>query len=557
MATNPYVNKVELADGTVLMDSTGTTVTPDKLMNGTTALDKTGAVITGTLTTDSIFVAEHGTTTVAELEQALSDGKLMVCHAIYNNIDVYLPLIEDYEYEYGGSTYHNLMFGTGFAEGAFLYCSIDTNNGSWSNVNYVDYIPGAVIIDYGATGAINVINQAVQNNRTVFVKVTTHGDYDTYDYAPLVDVDAGGTGYTFSRIADGTVYEYIASPSNVWSTKTSSYYTKTETDALLNDKVNLTDAATDSKYGLVKLNSNESITLNSSGQLDVGGRLGQMNNSTGVYSPKSINPSFIGNGSFLLTEASGTTLGNKSLAVSTGSALSLKTTAAAGATQYRVSNTYENRIICAGIVGGILALNESSAATKTVQVTGVKINGADFTPDSSSTSSTNDIVITTNGTVNPSSSTSSVRPYSKEDGFSNLFVGQQVGSGNTGASVIVGQKVFSASGNACALVGASIYNSGNGNAVFGRQHISKKNRSLLAGTGHDTSNAKSESVAAVGQWSAINSNTLFAVGNGNNAVDRKNAFEVVSDGIILLSSNGTKYKLSINNSGEVVVSSVS
>lgn len=291
------------------------------------------------------------------------------------------------------------------------------------------------------------------------------------------------------------------------------------------------DLATDATAGLIKTNPSESITLNAEGQLDVGGRLGQMSDTTGVYSPKTINPAQVKNGSFLLTEASGTKLGTKSLAVSTGTGIALKTTAQAGATQYIVANTYENRIICAGAVGATAALNESSAAENYANVTSVRIGGSSFIPDSSANDSSNNIIITTDESVNPDSSVSEIRVYFDEgSGFSNLFVGQAVG-GAGGASVIVGQKNYSASGNACAIIGASIYNSGNGNALFGRQHISRKNRSMLVGTGHDTTNARAEGVTAFGLWSDLSSETLFAVGNGTSQTVRSNAFEVSSTGI--------------------------
>lgn len=42
-------NKVQLADGTVLMDVTGVTVTPQTLRSGRTALAASGETITGTL----------------------------------------------------------------------------------------------------------------------------------------------------------------------------------------------------------------------------------------------------------------------------------------------------------------------------------------------------------------------------------------------------------------------------------------------------------------------------------------------------------------------------
>ena len=49
MATNPYNNKVQLADGTVLIDLTSDTVTAADILSGVTAHDATGASITGSL----------------------------------------------------------------------------------------------------------------------------------------------------------------------------------------------------------------------------------------------------------------------------------------------------------------------------------------------------------------------------------------------------------------------------------------------------------------------------------------------------------------------------
>lgn len=305
-------------------------------------------------------------------------------------------------------------------------------------------------------------------------------------------------------------------------------------------KVNNTDYATDNAYGIVKTNSAEAVTLNANGQLDVGGRLGQMPTTTGVYSPKSISPAVVGDGSFLLTEGSGTNLGNKSLAVSTGKMLTCKS-AAAGSTTYRISNTYQNRINCAMLVaaGGVVALSENEAkAGNYANVVSVLVNGSSFVPSSAPNDSTNDIVITLDKTVNPSSATTQIRMYPTERSFSNLFVGQGVGGKDVGASVIVGQGVFGESGNANSLVGADIYNTGNGNAVFGRQHLSKKNRWLLAGTGHDNGSGKSESGVALGEWSLIQSDTAFAIGNGTSHTARSNLFEIKTNGDVYI--NGTK-----------------
>lgn len=48
---NQYVNKVELADGTTLIDISSDTVTAGSMVSGTTAHDASGAAITGTITT--------------------------------------------------------------------------------------------------------------------------------------------------------------------------------------------------------------------------------------------------------------------------------------------------------------------------------------------------------------------------------------------------------------------------------------------------------------------------------------------------------------------------
>lgn len=52
MATNPYANKVQLADGTVLMDISGDTVAADKMLNGYTAHDASGKAIQGSIASD-------------------------------------------------------------------------------------------------------------------------------------------------------------------------------------------------------------------------------------------------------------------------------------------------------------------------------------------------------------------------------------------------------------------------------------------------------------------------------------------------------------------------
>ena len=50
MASNPYVNKVVKADGTVIIDITDATATADKILQGYTAYGADGSKLTGTAT---------------------------------------------------------------------------------------------------------------------------------------------------------------------------------------------------------------------------------------------------------------------------------------------------------------------------------------------------------------------------------------------------------------------------------------------------------------------------------------------------------------------------
>jgi len=91
MANNPYVNKVQFGN-TTLIDLTSDTVTADKLLQGYTAHDRTGALITGTAfgggndfivtinwdETQEMYVPDR---TFAEIQSAYAAGKNIVCAA--------------------------------------------------------------------------------------------------------------------------------------------------------------------------------------------------------------------------------------------------------------------------------------------------------------------------------------------------------------------------------------------------------------------------------------------------------------------------------------------
>lgn len=314
---------------------------------------------------------------------------------------------------------------------------------------------------------------------------------------------------------------------------------KTKLDTLLAGKVGINDVATDTDYGIVKTNPSESVTLNADGQLDVGGRLGAFSGTTGIFHSKDRAPRRVGDFSFLITDALGMYLhAPRSLALVTGNNITLNASHPAGSTEYRMTNNYANRITASGLVSGYLALNEqSSKENQIIPITSVTIGGQPFTPDSSPNDSSKPIVIKVETSVNPSSAVTQLRAFgSVTGGYCSEYLGQQVG-GSSGTSLAVGQNIMT-SGNMNDIVGQNIYNTGNGNALLGRQLISRKNRWFMSGTGHDNTNGASEVGTALGQWSLISSNTAFVIGNGTSHVDRKNLFEIKTNGDVYV--NGTK-----------------
>lgn len=327
---------------------------------------------------------------------------------------------------------------------------------------------------------------------------------------------------------------------------------------LLAEKVGKNDQATEDILGLIKLNSNQNIDVDANGKLIVGGRLGQTAEG-GLYSPVSMNPALVEVAALLLSKMSGLSVANGSLALLRGSNVNVKS-APAGTTEYHVSNTYTNRLICAGLqtTGAVCIINEAAEPTGEYStILSCTINGASFVPHTGADDPNNDIVIVVDKTCNPDSAVTQIRCYQAATKSSSFYAGQMVGGGSGLANVIVGQQVFSPSGNVVAMIAAQSYNTGNGNAIFGRYHNSRKNRWFMSGTGHDNTNGRSEAGAVVGQYADIQPDTLFAVGDGADQLHRSNAFEVKQDGsIVLKSPNGTKYKVTVNNSGNITTASI-
>ena len=310
--------------------------------------------------------------------------------------------------------------------------------------------------------------------------------------------------------------------------------------------------AGDSVAGVIKTDSTSGISLDANGKLDIDGRLGAFPDSLGTYLPDDREPRAVGDYSLLITDALGINMStNRSLAIVSGFGINVNS-AAPGTTIYYAKNTYINRIIAKVCEDGFVSRDEAtSKQEQIIPVTSVKIAGQTFTPDSSPDNATDLIQITLAETANPDTTITKLRMFGSIGSYASAHIGNGIRSVSGGRSLILGGGITKVGGgNDICAVGQNMYAAGNGNALFGRNHIAVKNRGFFAGTGHDSTNARSESASAVGEYSFMDSNTLFAVGNGVNPTTRSNAFEVTVDGgIVLRSPDGSRWKITIDNSG--------
>lgn len=334
---------------------------------------------------------------------------------------------------------------------------------------------------------------------------------------------------------------------------------KAKLDTLLAGKVDKTQQATNSDLGLIKLNNSESVGVNANGQLTVGGRLGQFPDG-GVFYPTTIEPTNVGASTFMMTDgAKNLSLAGRTFGIMAGANVTCKS-AAAGATEYRVSNTQSNRFALFSAKGGRAAIDQTDATNNgTALITSIKFaNGNDISAYYGPTESSNDIIITLERTVNPSAATTKLRVYGTSTSSDVIVVGQ--GSGASGGKAIsLGQSCY-ASGNQCIAFGNSSLSLANNSVAFGHTHLVNKQFCFAAGQGHDFTNA-SNGTGAVGIASLMDSNTAFAVGNGvfnsNGNITRSNAFEVTKDGgIVLKSPNGTRYKIMVDDTGAISATAI-
>lgn len=317
-----------------------------------------------------------------------------------------------------------------------------------------------------------------------------------------------------------------------------------------------TEQATDDTLGTVKTNSEKWIRLDDDWVLEIDGRRGKFPTTTWLYVPDNRDPRNVADYSVMVTDALWMNMtANRSLAIVSGYWVTCQS-APAGSTVYKLNNTYANRLKAKCCEWWFISLDEPTSKVKRiVPVTSVLIWGQTFHPNSDANSTT-PIEITVEETVNPDRATTGIRLFGTMNSYASLHIWNWVSSGQSGRSLMIGWGVTKRDGNDNCMVWMDMYATGNGNAMFGRYHIARKNRWFLAGTGHDTTNARTEWASAVWEYSMIDANTLFAVGNGTSHTARSNAFEVRADGIVLKSPNWTRYKISVDDSGTLTTTAI-
>lgn len=408
---------------------------------------------------------------------------------------------------------------------------------SASQVNVL--IPPAIASQFGL-GSLEI---TVYQNRT--------NNYQFFKGNILIEGQFEGSDGGYARFYVESFREFIRTDMNTYLTKdeaATSYLSKDE-------------AATATTYGVVKLNPDGSVVLNENGQLVVNGILGQYPNG-GLYYPVSSEPTNVGNYSLLISEAKNLSAVHRDFIIAGGTNITLKTAAAAGATQYRVANSQDNRFFCSAMIGGRLATNEAGAKTKTVAITSIKFaSGDDVVPyHGAGTETNNDIIITVAETLNPDTTLTAIRGYGRWTNADIVSVGQG-NRATIGKLMQIGQaQVADSNGTQNLMVGIRNYSTASSSIMIGSTNINKQSFSCTIGQGHDNSNGRT-GIVLFGSWSAPSTETVLAIGDGAGPSNRKNIFEITSGnnnetGIVLRAPNGIRYKLSVDTGGNLVTTKV-
>lgn len=268
---------------------------------------------------------------------------------------------------------------------------------------------------------------------------------------------------------------------------------------------------------------------------ETGGSLWGESASKGVYYPKTADIGNLGQDTVYVGDKAKDTApkATRSLISISGVGTTLGISNPAGTTAYKMSDTYANRIMASVLAaGGFVALNETSARTKTASVTSVKMqDGSNLTPGHADSygGTSNPIVITVSETVNPDAATSSLRFYGRFNNNNYLIAGMGVSATGSGKCIISGQHIGN-TGSTSVIAGNTIYNKGARSSVVGQNIVNTQDSATVHGLGHDTTNG-SEAMTVFGKYSDLSDpNTYFAIGDGSSDTSRSNLFDIDKTG---------------------------
>lgn len=297
-----------------------------------------------------------------------------------------------------------------------------------------------------------------------------------------------------------------------------------------------TTKASDDSLGLVKTNSAQSIRVDETGKLIVGGRMGQFPNG-GIYYPPEADPTSVGAYSFLITDgAKNLSVTSRTLSIMAGCNVTLRRSAAPGTTEYHVLNSVSNRFYCAVAAqsGSRVSINQADAAENGTRkvISCTFANGGTVLPHFGPNEPDNDIIITVAESANPETTITTLRIYGTTVANDVITMGQGCVGHSKGISI--GQACVTAKQQTIAA-GNSVYVSDTNSFGLGNLIYIPRQYCFATGYGHDFTNA-SHGTSAFGISAAISDDTIAAFGAGKSTPDAEkvNAFEVKRNGDIIV-----------------------
>ena len=217
MASNPYVNKVKLADGTTLIDISSDTVAANKMLYGYTAHDKSGASVTGSIDYGTITRNTTGGTSSGTIDR----GKQIKISAGYYANDAYYQAQGN-----SGTKYLNK------SNDHYSVTNIDCDGFANVCVNSLKLTPNQQFQleaeDIETIESISSLSATFGNNRKVALTMNEGSDCAVYNQGNVYCSFSSSTKGDLTAYAESTVQKVVDDGKWVTTTPTAygTYYGK-------------------------------------------------------------------------------------------------------------------------------------------------------------------------------------------------------------------------------------------------------------------------------------------------------------------------------------------